>query len=123
MATFPSLVPSTRRYSMGLFPSTSEPTLGNDPIVFAHGADRYGIRLRLTYDILSQADAQLLRSHYRGQQGSTDPFLLPSVIWSGHSSPSNIAPTSTLWVWDSEPPEGHRSGLLFDVAVDLLSLE
>jgi len=122
MADFPALIPSTRRYSMGLFPSTAEPTLGHDPVLFAHGADRYGIRLRLTYAILLQAEAQQLRSHYRGQQGGTDPFLLPAVIWSGHSSPSNIAPTSTLWVWDSEPPEDHRSGLLFDVAVELLSL-
>lgn len=106
---------------MGLFPSTTEET-SSDAVLFSYSSNRYGIRLTLIYDLLSQSDAQLLRSHYRGQQGATDPFLLPSVIWSGHSSPSNIAPTSTLWLWNSEPPEDHRSGLLFDVPVSLISL-
>lgn len=107
---------------MGLFPSTAEETISSDAVLFSYASNRYGIRLTLTYDLLSQSDAQLLRSHYRQQQGGTDPFVLPSVIWSGHSNPNNITPTSTLWVWNGEAPEDHRSGILIDIPVNLLSL-
>jgi hypothetical protein len=122
MATFPAIVPSRRRYGVGLFPVTTQTGFGGGSFRFLHGNRRYGIQLELGYEYLGQAEAQTLRDHYRGQDGGHRSFLLPNVIWSGHSSPANIVPLGTAWVYAEQPAETHRSGLLFDVGVRLLQV-
>ena len=122
MAAFPAITPSRRRYGFGLFPLSSETSLGGGSVRFLHGASRYGIQLELGYEYLSQAEAQTLRNHYRGQDGGTRSFLLPNVIWAGHSNPANIVPLGTPWVYGEQPNETHRHGLLFDVSVRLLQV-
>jgi hypothetical protein len=122
MATFPAITPSRRRYGFGLFPVTTETGFGGGSVEFLHGTTRYGINLELGYEVVSQAEAQQLRNHYRGQDGGHQPFLLPDAIWTGHSSPTNIAPAGAIWIYASQPAEQHRSGLLFDVTVQLLQV-
>jgi hypothetical protein len=122
MATFPAIVPSRRRYGLGLFPVTTQAGFGGGSVRFLHGNRRYGIQLELGYEFLSQSEAQTLRDHYRGQDGGHRSFLLPNVIWAGHSDPANIVPLGTPWVYSEQPAETHRSGLLFDVSVRLLQV-
>jgi hypothetical protein len=122
MAGFPPLRPSTRRYGFGLFPLSIESTLGGDSVRFIHGTNRLAIQLELGYEVISEAEAQQLRDHFRGQEGGHRSFLLPSVIWAGHSNPANIVPIGTNWVYASQPEETHRSGRLFDVAVQLAAV-
>jgi len=105
-----------------MFPVTTETGLGGGSVRFLHGPNRYGIQLELGYEYLSQAEAQRLRNHYRGQDGGARSFRLPTAIWAGHSSPANITPTSTAWVYSEQPNETHRHGLLFDVSVRLLQV-
>jgi hypothetical protein len=122
MARFPGLRPSKRRYGFGLFPVTTETGFGGGSVRFLHADNRYGISLELGYETISQAQALRIRDHYRGQHGGARSFLLPSVIWAGHSDPANIVPLGTAWVYAAEPAETHRSGLLFDVTVRLLQV-
>jgi hypothetical protein len=122
MASFPAIRPAKRRYGFGLFPVTTETGFGGGSVRFLHGNTRYGVNLELGYEYLTQAEAQSLRSHYRGQNGGARSFLLPNAIWAGHSSPTNIVPAGTAWVYASELDETHRSGLLFDVSVKLLQV-
>jgi hypothetical protein len=122
MASFPAIVPSTRRYGFGLFPVTTETGFGGGSVRFLHGDTRYGVNLELVYETISQAEALQIRDHYRGQNGGARSFLLPNAIWAGHSDPSNIVPLGTAWVYAAEPAETHRSGLLFDVTVQLLQV-
>jgi hypothetical protein len=122
MATFPAIIPAARRYGFGLFPVTIETGFGGGSIRFRHGNQRYGINLELGYEYLSQAEAQSLRNHYRSQDGGHRSFLLPDLIWNGHSAPDLIVPRGTAWVYASEPEETHRPGLLFDVRVQLLQV-
>lgn len=122
MAGFPPLRPSTRRYGFGLFPLSIESSLGGGSVRFIHGPTRLAIQLELGYEVISEAEAQDIRDHYRGQDGSHRSFLLPSVIWSGHSSPANIVPIGTAWAYAGPPEETHRSGRLFDLGVRLVSV-
>ena len=122
MAAFPAIVPSTRRYGFGLFPVTTETGFGGGSVRFLHGDTRYGVNLELVYETISQAEALQIRDHYRGQNGGARSFLLPNAIWAGHGDPSNIVPLGTAWVYAAEPAETHRSGLLFDVTVQLLQV-
>ena len=122
MASFPAIVPTGRRYGFGLFPVTSETSTLGGSVRFLHGTTRYGIELELDYQLISEAEAFQIRTHYRGQDGGTRSFMLPSAIWTGHSSPANIVPLGTTWLYVQQPEETHRSGLLFDVAVKLLQV-
>jgi hypothetical protein len=122
MASFPAVRPSKRRYGFGLFPVTTETGFGGGSVRFLHGDTRHGVNLELVYETISQAEALQIRDHYRGQHGGARSFLLPNVIWAGHSDPANIVPLGTAWVYAAEPAETHRSGLLFDVTVQLLQV-
>jgi hypothetical protein len=122
MATFPSLTPSKRRYGFGLFPVSSVDGLGGGPVLFLHGATRYGVQLELGYEHLQQSERDLLLTHYREQDGGHLPFLLPDVIWAGHSNPANIVPAGTAWRYASQPDFDDRHGLLYNVPVQLVQL-
>jgi hypothetical protein len=122
MATFPALKPATRRYSMGVFPVTEERGFGGGSIRFRHGSTAYGHTLDLTFTALTQADAKLLRDHYRTQQGGSISFALSSEAWAGHTSFTDLVPTTTVWRYASQPEETHVATDRIDVTVSLLSV-
>jgi hypothetical protein len=122
MASFPAIRPAKRRYGFGLFPVTTETGFGGGSVRFLHGDTRYGVSLELGYETISEAEAQQIRDHYRSRQGGALSFMLPNIIWAGHSNPANIVPLGTSWIYASEPEETHRSGLLFDLSVKLLQV-
>jgi hypothetical protein len=121
MADFPALEPLTRSYDPGVYPVTESPAFGAMPIRFLHGTTTQQRTLSITYGYLTNAEAVSLRDHYVGQQGSLVSFLLPSIIWQGHTSITDIAPTGTLWRYDGLPEEEQLSGGLFNVSIKLRS--
>jgi len=92
MATFPALKPATRRYSMGVFPVTEERGFGGGSIRFRHGSTAYGHTLELGFVALTQAQAKLIRDHYREQQGGYRSFQLSTYAWAGHASFTDLVP-------------------------------
>lgn len=122
MATFPSLRPASRRYSMGSFPISEERGFGGGSIRFLHGATASRHTLELGYTFLTQAEAKLLRDHYRLQQGGYLSFSLSAEAWAGHSSMADLVPQSTAWVYSRPPEENHRKGGLVDVTIALSSV-
>jgi hypothetical protein len=121
MADFPTLEPATRRYDPGDFPLTESPAFGAMPIRFLHGSTARQLLLSLDFVYLNNTEAASIRTHYEGQDGSLLAFLLPNIIWQGHTSITDIAPTSTLWRYDAPPEEEQLSGGLFNVSVKLRS--
>lgn len=122
MATFPALEPATRRYSMGTFPITEERGFGGGSVRFKHGATAYGHNLELGFTALTQAEAKLLRDHYREQQGGYIAFPLSAEAWAGHASFTDLVPTSTHWRYASQPQEDHLSGGYVNVQITLASV-
>ena len=122
MAIFPAITPAKRRYGFGEIPVTVEAGFAGSYVRFSHGQDRYGVSLDLGYELITQAEAQQIRTHYRVQDGGHVAFTLPNVIWAGHSSPDNIVPLGTQWIYADELDERHLSGRLFNVGVKLLQL-
>ncbi len=119
MADFPALRPAARRYSFGTFPATEERGFGGGSVRFLHGATSSGNTLELSFTVLSAAEAKLLRDHYRGQQGGYLPFNLSADAWAGHTSQTDLVPSTTLWVYAAPPEETHLDGGLYDVTVQL----
>lgn len=118
MADFPALAPVARRYSFGALPVTIEP----GGVRFLHDTQRSGCSLELQYQALTQAEAQLLRNHYRGQDGSHGSFELSAEAWAGHTSMTDLVPAGTRWVYASVPEEQQLRGGLVDISVALRSV-
>lgn len=122
MANFPSLRPASRRYSFGIFPVSEEVGFGGGSIRFLHASTSSGHSLELGFQLLTQAQAKLLRDHYREQQGGFIPFSLSAEAWAGHTSQTDLVPSTTRWRYAAPPEETHRSGGWVDLSVQLISL-
>lgn len=122
MATFPALQPATRRYSMGVFPVTEEKGFGGGSVRFKHGAIAYSHSLELSFATLTQAQAKLLRDHYREQQGGYIAFPLSPEAWAGHTSFTDLVPSSTHWRYAEQPQEDHLSAGYVNVSITLISV-
>lgn len=116
MALFPALEPIGRRYSLGSFPITTQSYSAAD-VRFLHGATATGATMELIYTDLSQAEAALIRDHYRGQQGSLMPFDLSSEALNGNDG--SMFPLLGQWRYVSAPQESQRDAGLVDVSVQL----
>jgi hypothetical protein len=119
MATFPSLEPATRSFDFGLFPLTEEPSVSAGIVRFRHSTTPQNYQLTLGYTALTDAEASLIRQHFQGQGGSYRSFLLPGIIWLGHSAATNIVTSGTRWRYIEPPEEEHRSGSYVNLTVTL----
>jgi hypothetical protein len=119
MANFPNLEPRSRRYNFGDHPITLQKAWGVSATRFSHGAAATGHRLTLAYELLTAAEAALVRTHYRDQRGGLIPFGLPLAVFRGNVSPTGPAPDSMLWRYASVPQETHRVGSRVDLTVEL----
>jgi hypothetical protein len=121
MATFPELEPATRSYDLGAFPLTEQASLSAGVVRFRHGTTATAFNLQLEYVYLSDAEATQIRNHYQGQGGSYRSFMLPPIIWKGHTFSGNIFPITTRWRYADTPEETHLSGGLVNVTITLVS--
>lgn len=119
---FPPLQPLSRSWTMGSYPVTMQPAWGTQPLMFRHGLYATSYGLTLQYELLTTAEAALIRSHYHERRGGLLPFTLPAIVWLGHTSPTGPFPAATQWTYASEPDEQHRSGGLIDMSVSLVSV-
>jgi len=122
MADFPALRPASRRYSFGTYPFTEQRGFGGGSTRFLHGTVSSANTMELSFTVLSQTEARLLRDHYREQQGGYLPFKLSADAWAGHTSMTDLVPSSTLWVYATPPEETHLDGGLINVAVQLVAV-
>lgn len=122
MATFPALRPAARRYSFGVFPTTQEIGFGGGSVRFLHGEVSSRNTLELDFSFITQAEAKLLRDHYREQQSGFLPFSLSAEAWAGHSSMTDLVPSTTQWRYASQPEETHLKGGLVNVSLQLESV-
>lgn len=119
MAMFPDLEPIERSYDFGRYPITQAGS--SQPVRFRHGTVPSGHGLTLAFQAITAFEAAQIRAHYRLQQGSYLPFALSVAAWRGHTSQTDLVPSTTLWRYDGPPEEVHRSGGRVDVTVRLLS--
>jgi hypothetical protein len=122
MAIFPALEPVTRRYSMGVFPVTEEKGFGGGSVRFRHSTTAYSHNLELSFAALTQAEVKLLRDHYREQQGGYIAFPLSTEAWVGHTSFTDLVPTSTHWRYAAQPQEDHLTAEYVNVTISLISV-
>lgn len=121
MASFPELEPAIRSYDFGAFPLTIEPSLAAGTVRFRHAIVASDYQLTLGYQYLTDAEAILIREHFAEQGGGNISFQLPTIVWKGQGSASNIVPFGMRWRYASPPEEEHFSGGYINLQVSLVS--
>jgi hypothetical protein len=130
MATFPSIKPTQRSFSLGEYPVKTYRSLSGKTVRRSFGNRPYGASLELVFENVKQATLDAIYSHYHTQQGATVGFALPDEVWAGLSLSSttvrglkNGSPfaDSTEWVYAEPPSVESTQRDLSTISVKLVS--
>jgi len=122
MATFPTIIPSTRLYTQGDFPSAIQSSSNGATTGFRRGNRRINQTLQLTFDNLTETQVNLIRTHYDGQSGSFEIFFLTSSTWSGYTSPPVELVSDFAWLYATPPNISDGIVSKWNVEVELVSV-
>mgnify|MGYP003121378895 FL=1 len=121
MADFPSLEPTTRAYGLGDTPQVLFDGISGVGVRFKQGSDRVDQLLSLGYEYLTESEAKQIIDHYNGQQGSLIAFDLPSVVWSGYTTPP-VSSSDYQWRYASAFDVSIASPLRYYINVELVAI-
>jgi len=102
MSTFPTLIPSTRTFTPGIYPHTAFVGMSGKANRVRNSNAMLQSQLRLTFMAITEAQMLSILTHYNGQQGSFLSFPLPSAAWSGGTA-SDLELSGYGWIY-REPP-------------------
>jgi hypothetical protein len=121
---FPTLKPTSRDFSPGDWPIKRYNAQSGAEIRILYGNQRVNAKINLTYENITDANAQLFVDDYAAQIGTLRTFALPSAIragWSGSNSTLD-APAGTAWRYESEPTIRSVRPGLSSVTVNLVAV-
>ena len=75
-STYPQLVPSSRSFDPGNFAVKSYNAQDGAEVRFIYGDKRVGMKLQLTYQNISDTDAEAFINHFHKMKGTFTQFLL-----------------------------------------------
>ena len=122
MATFPAIIPTTRLYTRGDFPSAIQASSSGAITGFRRGNRRINQTLQLTFDNLTETQVNLIRTHYDGQNGSFEIFYLSSSTWSGYTSPPVALVSDYAWLYATPPTISDGITSKWNVEIELVSV-
>lgn len=99
---FPTLTPTARDFSPGDWPVKRFESQSGAEIRILYGSQRVGATLNLSYDNITDAQAQQFLTDYDGQLGTLRTFTLPAATRTG-TSVNMDAPPQTKWRY-AQPP-------------------
>jgi hypothetical protein len=101
MANFPSLAPNTRLYVPGSLPAAIATSLSGRTTAFRRGNRRIAQTLSMTYEHLTEANMNLIKDHYIGQNGTFDIFFLSAEVWGDFTTPPIPLLSDFAWRYTS----------------------
>ena len=122
MANFPSLAPNSRLYVPGSLPAVIATSLSGRATAFRRGNRRIAQTLSLSYEYLTEANMDLIKDHYIGQNGTFDIFFLSPEVWGDFASPPVPLLSDFAWKYSSEVTITDVSFDRFSVNVELESV-
>jgi len=102
---FPTLTPTSREFSPGAWPIKNYNSQSGAEIRILYGSQRTNAKLGLSYENVTDANAQLFIDDFNSNIGTLRTFTLPSATqngWNG-SAATLDAPPGTKWRYESEP--------------------
>lgn len=116
MDIFPALAPTTRVFNIGNVPTILNTSLGGTNVGFRRGNRRVGQRLDLTFSHLTQAQMDLIKTHYFSANGTYDIFYLSEEIWGDYTTPPVPLLSDYAWRYIDLPT-------ITDVSFDRFTVE
>jgi hypothetical protein len=104
--TGPPILPTSRQFTFGQFPTKSYTTLNGATVKRSFGNRPYGHTLDLEFANVGEEVVSTIFDHYEGQQGTTLGFSIPQRLLRGYEDAvkSRIQnPSGTRWFY-LEPP-------------------
>lgn len=121
MADFPSLEPRTRALTLGDTPQLLFDSASGIGVRFVQGSDRVEQRLTLGYEYLTELEAKQIVDHFNDQQGSLLSFDLPSIIWSGYTTPP-VNSSDYQWQYSAAFEVSIAAPLRYNISVELVAI-
>ena len=121
MTTFPALEPETRALFYRDYPQNTHEGLSGGNVRFLLGTKRVIQRLTITYEYLTETEAQSLLTHFNGQNGTIVPFDLSSQEWSGYSTPP-VSSSSYKWRYAQSFQISLSSPNRYSTSIELISV-
>jgi len=106
---FPELVPTARSFDPGDWPVRSYRALDGAEVRLLYGSKRTGMTLTLSYDNITDANAELFLNHFNEMQGTFKTFVFSSTPgvrkgWTGTPAAIGAEAWGNRWRY-SEPPK------------------
>lgn len=100
---FPNIKPSGRAFMPGDYPVKTFKAQSGKESRILYGSQRSGGELQLTFENITNADANSFITHYDETQGTYATFTLPANIYVGSSQAYFNAGTGTAWRYAEQP--------------------
>lgn len=109
MAFPTSIQPTSRGYSPGDYPVKTYNAINGAEVRILYGSTPYNMTLDLTYENITDSEADQFLTHYYEVQGTYQTFEIPSTAntfagWTGGADSLNRASSGAIWRY-SEPPQ------------------
>jgi hypothetical protein len=106
MADFPKIKPTSRRFSLGDYPTKTYRALSGKITKRNFGNKAFGHTIELGFENVKEDVVRSIIDHYNGQLGQTEGFALPVEVFAGLSSTTRgllRSPSETLWFYAESP--------------------
>lgn len=99
---FPSIAPTSRSYSPGDWPIKRFESQSGVEVRILYGSQKVGAALELSYDNITDAEAQQFLADYDNTLGTLRTFTIPAGALSG-TSVGMTPPPQTKWRYADTP--------------------
>jgi len=102
---FPTLKPTARAYDSGDYPVKTFKAQSGAESRILYGSRRTNMSLDLSFDNITDAQAELFLDHYDETKGTYQTFTIPSAVfdgWEGNSDALDAA-TGNSWRYSGPP--------------------
>ena len=120
MTTFPAIEPSSRALTFGDYPQITYEGVSGVGVRFLQGTERITQTLTLGWSNLTELQLYEILDHFNNQDGTMLPFDLPSIIWSGFTTPP--IGNEYEWRYANAVSIDQPAPLTYNVAVELVSV-
>lgn len=102
---FPSLAPTSRSFDAGDYPIKTFKSQSGAEIRILYGSQRTGMKLELSYENITDGQAQAFIDHYDEMNGGYSTFSIPSITktgWTGSTSTLDVT-GGNAWRYENPP--------------------
>lgn len=105
---FPSFAPSSRQYTEGDYPVKSFKAMNGFEVRILYGSKLSGMKINLTYNALTDSQAEQFLYHFDSKRGTFESFYVPfsggmKTGWQGSQASIDAIAKDSKWRYEAPP--------------------